>query len=331
MDQYFDLVRDQLERACSNGTHRRWWQRRAHVRPARLLALTASTAVVAAVVLVAFGVGGTRRPSHPTGLPQPRLPLAEQRHVNNIIERILGPLFRTCGHVRPRRNLSISYGAPDSELLSTLGVLRRSATPADSMRPFLHAANLNVAHGIYVRYVRLARTYRGTRYYIIPAADTGSMDQRCVAAGRSALRKGLPHVPAALRRAVAKQGAALLLQSSPDEGVFLNTARAFHDETDGSSPARIQDIRRQGGEFGFDGNGGNSLTLSGIVPDGVASVTITIARNGERPLTVTGRPVENVLAIPLPVPARAPIGGPATMVWKASNGHVLRVIRNARL
>jgi hypothetical protein len=236
MDDYFDLVRDQLELACSNGTHRPWWQRRADVRPARLLALTASTAVVAVVVLVAFGVGGTRRPSRPSGSPQPRLPPAEQRHVNNMIERILGPLFRTCGHVRPRRNLSISYGAPDSEMLSTLGVLRRSAMPADTLRPFLHSASLDVAHGIYVRYVRLARTYRGTSYYIIRAADIGSMDAQCVAAGRAALRKGLPHVPAALRRAVAQQGKALLVEFGPDEGVFLNTARAYHTRGAAAAP-----------------------------------------------------------------------------------------------
>src|SRR6202035_2155548 len=98
-----------------------------------------------------------------------------------------------------------SHGAPDSELLSMLGVLRHSATAADTLRPFLHQANLNVAHGIYVRYVRLARTYRGTGYYIIPAADVGSMDRRCIAAERSTLRKVLPEVPTTLRRAVERQ------------------------------------------------------------------------------------------------------------------------------
>jgi hypothetical protein len=184
MDQYLDLVRDQLERACFEGAHQRRWRPRVDMRPVRFMAVAASTVVVMAVVLVAFGVGGTRRSLPPTGSP-PRLPLAEQRQVNNMIERILGPVFRTCGHVRPRRNLSISYGAPDSEMLSTLGVLRRSDTPADTLRPFLHAAGLNIAHGIYVRYVRLARTYRGTSYYIIPAADIGSMDAQCVAAARA--------------------------------------------------------------------------------------------------------------------------------------------------
>jgi hypothetical protein len=328
MDQYLDLVRDQLERACFEGAHRSRWRRRIDIRPARVVAVAASTAVVVAVVLVAFGVGGTRRSLPPTGSP-PRLPLAEQRQVNNMIERILGAEFRTCGHVRPRRNLSISYGAPDSEMLSTLGVLRRSATPADTLRPFLHAAGLNVAHGVYVRYVRLARTYRGTSYYIIPAADIGSMDAQCVAAGRSALRKGLPHVPAALRRAVAQQGDALLVDRGPGEGVFLNTATAFHDERGDGSPVRIQDIRTQGGDFGFDGGGGVNLTLSGIVPDGVASVTVTIERAGEQPLTFTGRPVGNVLAVTLRVPANASIGSPTTMIWRASNGHVIRVIKNA--
>jgi hypothetical protein len=328
MDQYLDLVRDQLERACFEGAHRPRWRRRVDVRPARLMAVAASTVVVVAVVLVAFGVGGIRGSSPPAGSPA-RLPLAEQFRVNNIIDRLLGPLFRTCGQIRPRRHLSISYGAPDNQMLSTLGVLRRSATTADSLRPFLHASGLNVAHGIYVRYVRLARTYRGTSYYIIPAADIGRMDARCVAAGRSALRKGLPHIPVALRPAVAQQGASLLVESGPGEGVFLNTATAFHDERSDGSPVRIQDIRREGGGFGFDGDGGVNLTLSGIVPDGVASVTITIAGKGGPPVTVTGRPVENVLAVTLRVPARRDIASPTTMIWKASDGHVIRVIKNA--
>jgi hypothetical protein len=328
MDQYLDLVRDQLERACFEGAHRPRWRRRIDIRPARFVAVAASTAVVVAVVLVAFGVGGTRHPSPRSASPA-RLPLAEQLHVNNIIDRLLGPLFRTCGHIRPRRHLSISYGAPDNQMLSTLGVLRRSATTVDSLRPFLRSAGLNVAHGIYVRYVRLARTYRGTSYYIIPAADVGRMDARCVAAGRAALQKGLVSVPVALRRAVAQQGAGLLVESGPGEGVFLNTATAFHDETGDGSPVRIQDIQREGGGFGFDGDRGVNLTLSGIVPDGVASVTVTIKRAGEQPLTVTGRPVGNVLAVTLRAPAHGPIGGPATMIWKAPNGRVIRVIKNA--
>jgi hypothetical protein len=115
----------------------------------------------------------------------------------------------------------------------------------------------------------------------------------------------------------------------PGEGVFLNTATAFHDERGDGSPVRIQDIRTQGGDFGFDGGGGVHLTLSGIVPDGVASVTVTIERAGEKPLTFTGRPVGNVLAVTLRVPSSASIGGPTTMIWRASNGHVIRVIKNA--
>jgi len=329
MDQYLDLVRDQLERACFEGAHRLRWRRRVDIRPARFIAIAASTAVVVAVVLVAFGVGGTRHPSPPTGSPS-RLPLSEQIHVNNIVDRLLSPEFRTCGHIRPRRHLSISYSAPDSEMLSTLGVLRRSATPADSLRPFIHASGLNVAHGIYVRYVRLARIYRGTSYYIVPAADVGRMDARCVAAGRAALRKGLPHVPVALRRAVAQQGEALLVESGPAEGVFLNTATAYHDEESDGDPVRIQDVRLEGGDFGFDGGGGVNLTLSGIVPDGVASVTVTVERAGDRPLIFTGRPVGNVFASTLRVTSNASIGGSTTMVWKASDGHVIRTIRNAQ-
>ncbi len=326
MDQYFDLVRDQLERACFKGAHRSWWRRRGDVRPARLLALTASTAVVAAVVVVALGVGGTRRPSGPGGSSRPPLTLAQRRRVADIVGRIFA-LNQPCGHVRPRRNLSISSGTPDSEILSTLGVLRRRATVADTLRPFLHQANLNVAHGIYIRYVRLARTYRGTGYYIIPAADIGSMDRRCIASERSTLQKVLPGVPASLRPAVEQQMTEALVQESPQQGVFLDFAGG--STSGGSGPARIQDIRREGGEFGLDGDGGPSLTLSGVVPDGVASVTITIARNVGRPVIVTGRVVGNVLAVTLRVPARGPIGGPATMIWRASNGHVIRVIRNA--
>jgi hypothetical protein len=331
MDQYFDLMRNQFERACSQGAHRPWWRRRVDIRPARVIAVAASTAVVVAVVLVAFEVGGTRRPSGPTGSSRPPLTMAQRRRVANTVGRILAR-NPGCGHVRPRRNLSISYGGPDSEMLSTLGVLRQGATSADGFRPFRHSPVMNVAHGIFVRYVRLARTYRGTEYYIIPAADIGSMDQRCVAAERSALRKALPDVPAALRSAVEQQFNAIVAQDSPQQGVFL--ILKFRNGQGSSSPAGIQEIRTQGGDFGLGSTGDSylgdrNLTLTGIVPDGVASVTVRIPLTDGRPLVLTTRPVENVVVAPVRLPERWSRGGPATMVWKAPDGHVIRVIRNA--
>ena len=332
MDQYFDLVRNQFERACSQGAHRPWWRRRVDTRPARVMAVAASTAVVVAVALVAFEVGGTRRPSGPTGSSRPPLTMAQRRRVANTVGRILAK-NPGCGHVRPRRDLSISYGAPDSEMLSTLGVLRQPATSVDGFRPFRHSPVLNVAHGIFVRYVRLARTYRGAEYFIIPAADIGSMDRQCVATERLALRKALPDVPVALRSAVEQQFNAIVAQDSPQQGVFL--ILKFRNGQGSSSPAGIQEIRTQGGEFGLGGYGNvghlpdRNLTLTGIVPDGVASVTVTIPRADGRQLVLTTRPVENVVVAPVRLPERWSRGGPATMVWKAPDGHVIRVVRNA--
>jgi len=64
------------------------------------------------------------------------------------------------------RPTTTSEGAPNAAVLRTLGVLRRSPTAADVLPTGGPSAGLG--EGVYVKYVRLARTVAGTAYYLIP-------------------------------------------------------------------------------------------------------------------------------------------------------------------
>ncbi|HWG26114.1 hypothetical protein [Actinospica sp.] len=183
MDDYFGTVAEQLMRLCDQGAHRRRWRRDLASRklwPA--LGLAASVAVVVAVVAVALWAGGANTPGGTTpGSPHPTLTAAQQKRVRQIAYRILRPTGPAC--IRNTRlsiknwRLSISHGAPDHAVLSTLGVLRRKATAADTVSSLASRPILLQARGVYVRYVRLARTFGGAHYYLVPAADVGGPPQ----------------------------------------------------------------------------------------------------------------------------------------------------------
>jgi hypothetical protein len=250
---------------------------------------------------------------------------------------------------------SLSSGAPSPAMLGLLGVLRRPATTADAFppptsrpprppgrlsprqayrlaHPLSAAARLaRFGVNVYVRYVRRARVAFGAAYYVIP---TGAPDfeapppARCTAE----LRRDLPRMPAAIR------GAALRIVSStlayqrradrPHESVCLTAvtlAGPLAGSGGGGCGVAPAEIRTGGGLFGTTSGGTDGATiLSGLVPDGVATVELDFrTRTGGRVSTTT-RPVGNVVV------ARIPRGGTARaesrMGWRGANGAVLRAI-----
>jgi hypothetical protein len=287
------------------------------------LALAASIAIVVAVVLIAVGVRGSAPTAPPAGSGPhlPPLTAAQHRRVSRIVKGIMQPVPQSCQH-HPRRHPSISNGSPDRTILSTLGVLRRKATPADNLDNLDNFPVLNTARGIYVRYVRLARTYRGTRYYLVPAADTGAPSARCGAEELQRLETMLPRIPRQLRAAVQQAVSRNAQATMPHEGVMFFS---LGPDSGGDSGTTIQNIRRCGGDVG--GYGGPShRPLSEIIPDGVTSVTATFAPQPQSAhLSVTARPVNNVLVLRVP---NGSINGLVSMVWRSSSGRVIRTVSN---
>ena len=79
-----------------------------------------------------------------------------------------------------KRPTTTSEGAPNAATLRTLGVLRSPATAADVL-PTEPSPSFGLGEGVYVNYVRLARTTAGTDYYLIPIAKgCGSLGEEVV-------------------------------------------------------------------------------------------------------------------------------------------------------
>ncbi len=184
-------------------------------------------------------------------------------------------------------------GKPERSLLSILGVLRRPATPVDTL-----PAGVGGIGDVFVRYVRRTRVLDGSSYYLYPAL------QGC-RPGHEAIDTATTHVDL---------GHGIL------GGVGSGNTSARQIET---------------GETASTGPPGSdtSATITMIVPDGVASVTLRYPAGRASgyspkispPYTVTTPVIGNEVVVTVP---RSAGGGPIwkpTMIWRGARGHALRV------
>jgi hypothetical protein len=213
-----------------------------------------------------------------------------------------------------------STGSPGSGLLSLLGVLRRPATAADRLPRSLQDGP--DARGIYVHYIRLARVSGGISYYILPAEavqNQGGIPDRCWALVLAAVKAELPRVPSADRSATLALAErqitfARRARRSAGPGVCLLAASANGNA--GTCGATAQELKQGGLVAG-------EARLSGIVPDGVAKVTVDYPAAGGRPArTVTADVVGNVFVTSLDA------GGAARprLVWRSPAGSVIATV-----
>jgi len=231
-------------------------------------------------------------------------------------------------------------------MLSTLPVLRRPAAGVDRLPAtfYVHGrVQLSFLQGgeVYVRYVRRARVSDGITFYVVPATDLGQSPLSPTAANRcyrltvAALRAELPTVPPAGRAATRRYGDAEfavgrynLETSSVHEGVFLFTERSNgYGAAGGQSPSTIQRTGILGG--GGGGNPPSPIVMDGIVPSGVATVTLQFSatRHGSRrlpPFSATGDVVGDVFV--MPVPTLFQRGWPTTAIWRSASGEVIRTV-----
>ncbi|HEY4452525.1 MAG TPA: hypothetical protein VGN13_13135 [Solirubrobacteraceae bacterium] len=187
-------------------------------------------------------------------------------------------------------------GRPSRSLLAILGVLRRPAVAADA----IHIFQGGFTRGVFVRYIRRARVADGARYYLYP-----------VIVGECGTREK-PH-----------QGIMELAQN-----VDLGHGLIGGSGGGGESAGAIEQGRDAGS--GPPGSG-TSATVTMVVPDGVATVTLRYPAgraSGYSPkispaVTLTAKPVENLLVVR--VPRSDPLGR-ATMVWRGPRGRVIKTL-----
>ncbi len=233
-------------------------------------------------------------------------------------------------------------------MLSTLPILRRPATSADQLPAnFYFRGQLLPLRGrggvVYARYVRRARVADSITFYLVPVAKLGrsplspAAAERCYQLTVAALRAELPTVPPAKRAPTLRYGDAEfalgrynLETSSVHEGAFLFTARASGGggADGGQSPSTIRETGMLGG--GGGGKPPSPIVMDGIVPPGVASVTLRFPAaghggNGLPPLSATGDVVNGVFVIPVPTLFERG-GWLTTAIWRSAAGKVIKTV-----
>jgi hypothetical protein len=315
MNDFFDELESQLAGAARASARRRLrLPRWIGVVPALAAVGVAVVVVVLALTLLHHGHPAT---AAATGPAQRGYLPAEVKYLREAARHV-PECHAGKGPVLP----ATSDGSPGPELLSLLAVLRRPATAADQLPRSLHAGA--ETQGIYVHYIRLARVSDGMSYYIVPAESVARkvfIPARCYAAIIAAVRAELPQIPAKYRaptldlaeRIVARDRLAARARTGP--GVcLLMTGNAGTAGTCGATAAQLTSV----GLVSFSGS------VSGVVPDGVATVTLRYPDGGGRhPKTVTASVVGNVFASATTMELRLPS---PSMIWRSSTGAVLKTI-----
>lgn len=332
MSNFFEQLEGQLLAAAGaqvQGAGHRRWNRLRH--SAGFLPILASVAVVVAVLVVALTtlVHGPTAPHQsaahapPAGSPPP-LTRPERRYLREATTAA----HRTpaCGHLQARRP-AISNGSPNPALLSTLGVLRRPETRQDSLPRGL-AGQIETSQGpidrsVYIHHVRLARVAHGISYYLVPVVALSGRRaalENCYHAIRMAVQAELPRIPARLRAPILAYEAwgqtvvRRIGQEEDTDGVCLVFSAA--GGRGGLCAASASDIKRWGmiAPFGL---------LSGVVPDGVATVTVDYsAMTGKPAQTASSRVVGNIFVTTL-----RQSGGRQwrlSMTWRSSDGRIVK-------
>jgi hypothetical protein len=226
------------------------------------------------------------------------------------------------------------HGAPPKTLLAALGVLRRPALPADRSTRMLFRNGFNVGAGVYVDYIRRARTLYGKSFYLIPEAHIvpfGAIPERCYREMRRALQRDLRRAPSALRaptlRAQAEQFAIQRQQAKHQRGVcFAAVSLGFHGRLggvdEGCSPG-VNDVHHALWEGIGEGDRAGGTILAYIVPDKVATVTLQYdPAAGVPAATIRSRAVNNVVVFK--IPKRVPHQQfPSHVVVRGANGQAI--------
>lgn len=351
MDDYFERVERQLVALCDRQAHRGRRLRSAGRLASATVAIGGSVALV--IVVVAIVLSAHPRPAGSSGqsvvvhLPVGDIsrlaPDQRQRAYGQAAILLVRKHDPSCA--RPfMGGPAFSQGTPSAKLLSVLGVLRRPATSLDELpASWLTRMDRAGPRGIYVRFVRLARIAYGRRFYIAPVANAGRLSVHCVAEAESALRRALPTIPPERRAAALDQGIALISSDGPHDGLlFLDIAT--NGGSGGASCCGTAATIEQAAGPGSEGTNGTSILMD-IIPDGVASVTYhfppgvncprlppqcpsRLVNQPRHALTVTTRPINNVLAVKVPISAPAAL--PTTIIWRSIDGTIIKTVHASR-
>jgi hypothetical protein len=310
--------------------------------PVLVIVATTTVAVAAAAVSIE-----ATRPKDPGPIP------------HNVDDRVVAAAWNTawakdpaCRPVPVGSTSSVTSATPGQAFFSTFPILRRPMTAADQLpAPYNPGAGrplglLAQSGDIYSRYVRRVRVVPGTTFYLVPMTGLGgppvspAVADHCYELTVAALAASLHQVPKAERAATRRYGRAEFAEGRYNlerrhthTAVFIVYSHAEGGGADGGqSPATI---RRTGMLGGFGGGIPHEpSTMYGIVPPGVATVTIRFpaTHHGTRrlpPLDATGKVINNVFVIRVPS-LFSRHGWPASEVWRSASGRVIKTVNERK-
>jgi hypothetical protein len=237
-----------------------------------------------------------------------------------------------------RPHATVTHDPPPPEMLAAFGVLRRPATPEDA----LDLGDLGFEGRVAVDYVRRARVLPdGTAIYVIPSLDSRlalrPVPADCFARQREALEhrlRGKPEPAQRLARRLLHQlqdSWRLAAKRAPQPGLFLQE-RGPNGSGAGGGGGDADTISKGGGIM-TSGDGAQSR-VTGLVPDGVATIDFTFARGhsvgpGSRRVyrrlyRHTAAVVNNVVT--LKVPREPEDALYSRQVWRAADGSVIKTV-----
>ena len=251
---------------------------------------------------------------------------------------------------------SVSGGTPSNALLSSLAALRGGGGPLiGGVADDVQHVGPPVPTGLYLRFERLARTVTlpatrsapamPVKLYVVAASNvTGAtvVPPRCDAEQTAALRSELPQIPKALRTPTVQLAAQVLAQrralAQHAEGIAILALSPSGGGTllDSYSATTTQ-LQHRGAISPAGFRWGTGTIFSGVVPDGVATVTLHFpaqdrAGKAAPPISVTTHPVGNVFVVRLPRTFVAPPFGnitPDTTTWRTANGTIIKTIHSS--
>ena len=300
-------------------------------------------------------------PTHPPGISPfvPKGPKAA-RHIAlrsaaiALINRADNHVYSTtpsCKPAFPRPSSSKpTHDIPGQSTLDAIAALRRQARPGDAL-PTGTPAGIPFGE-TYVDYTRSLTGADGTSFYLFVARSVPVSfrpSAACLDAEHAQLVKLLRGKARALRSTTLGEFAKLrrgweqnaAAPTTPQDTLwFFSKGRGGRGLGGGVGGSTIADFLKYGMFSSSSSGRERSSTLSGLVPDGVATVTLEYPRAVSRgrwykPAVFpsayrrTVRVHENVLRVRVP---RGPGDAfPARMVWRSADGKIVRVVKRPGL
>jgi hypothetical protein len=227
-------------------------------------------------------------------------------------------------HVATGGPVKVIRAVPGAGLLSTLGLLRRPPPAADRL-PARAIDAVSPGTSVYAGAARRVLGGGQTPTFIVPIRvnpGAGVPSGRCFALQTAALRKSFPSMPQRLRSPTLALATASIAYARdlgghrPVDAICEVTALSHNSLSSGCGMTATE-IRS-----GMPPNQDNG-TFSGLVPDGVATVTLTFAAASGRPAhSVTAKVQDNTYTVH--VAGLRPESAFPTLVWHAADGRVLK-------